>query len=332
MTIIITPEDNQILWEETLKNTYVDSLDCNDITYPFSSIMGDGYSREIKLTRGLTIEILNCDITQHYLLKNNETARDNIIFHFHLFGYHQDLDTIVNNQEFALYGTGFVPQQINEVPPQKVLEVNIHVDTERLISYIGSKDGELPKPLHNFIKPLTRQSYACVGKVTPMLEGILWQILRCPFQGITKRIYLEAKALELIGLVIAEQIEALSQESCYPKSSIEQCRCTIARIHSAKSILLANLHQPPSIAELARQVQLNEYTLKQGFKEVFKTTIFDYLRNYRLQQAKQLLETGQMGVKEVMNAVGYCDRHHFAMAFRKKFNVNPRDYLKGYRF
>ncbi len=106
---------------------------------------------------------------------------------------------------------------------------------------------------------------------------------------------------------------------------------TIDRIHYAKTILLQNLNNPPSISVLAKQVKLNEYTLKRGFQQVFNTTIFRYLHNYRLEQAKQLFQTGEMGVAEVMDAVGFCDRHHFAAAFRKKYQVNPRDYLMQYK-
>ena len=39
-----------------------------------------------------------------------------------------------------------------------------------------------------------------------------------------------------------------------------------------------------------------------------------------------------MSVTEVMQAVGYRDRHHFAAAFRKKFDINPRDYLMQYKY
>lgn len=38
-----------------------------------------------------------------------------------------------------------------------------------------------------------------------------------------------------------------------------------------------------------------------------------------------------MRVTEVMNAIGYRDRHYFAKAFRKRYQVNPRDYLMRYK-
>jgi AraC-like DNA-binding protein len=140
--------------------------------------------------------------------------------------------------------------------------------------------------------------------------------------------YLEGKVLELVSLAIAEELE-IHQEK---KRQLSIKHETLDRIYEAEQLLLKNLDRPPSLSELAQQVQLNEFTLKQGFKTVFNCTIFDYLRDRRLEQAKQLLETGQMTVAEVMKVVGYCDRHHFAAAFRRKFEVNPRDYRKKYKF
>lgn len=155
----------------------------------------------------------------------------------------------------------------------------------------------------------------------------MWQILRCPFQGITKRMYLESKALELVSLVLEQESEIQKG-----KRAIKPLNAgTLERIYYARTLLLQNLHQPPSQPDLAKQAKLNEYTLKRGFRQVFGTTVFAYLHKYRLEQARQLLTTGQMAVSEVMTAVGFADRHHFAVSFRKQFGLSPRDFLMRHK-
>ena len=64
--------------------------------------------------------------------------------------------------------------------------------------------------------------------------------------------------------------------------------------------------------------------LKQGFKELFATTPFAYLRNYRLEMAQNLLLENNMSVLAVASAVGYANSSHFATAFRKKFGISPK--------
>ena len=97
----------------------------------------------------------------------------------------------------------------------------------------------------------------------------------------------------------------------------------IERIREARRIIITHYANPPSISRLARQVGLNEFKLKKGFKAVFGTTIFGYVREHRMQLAKSLLLSGDMNVTEVSCAVGYSNASHFALSFRKEFGVNP---------
>jgi AraC-like DNA-binding protein len=152
------------------------------------------------------------------------------------------------------------------------------------------------------------------------------QIIECPYQGVTKRFYLEAKALELMAMLIAHEIE-IGGGNCKPhklKSDV------VDRIHYARDILRQNLNNPPSLSQLARQVGLNECTLKRGFRSCFNTTVFGYLHNYRLEQAWQMLEAGTWKVGEVARIVGYRDFTAFGRAFYKKFGILPRDCIKKY--
>jgi AraC-like DNA-binding protein len=77
-----------------------------------------------------------------------------------------------------------------------------------------------------------------------------------------------------------------------------------------------------SLQELARQVGINEFKLKNGFKELFQTTVFGYLSDVKLQNAKQQLLEG-VPIKSVAEALGYSSVQHFGNAFRKKFGVSP---------
>ena len=97
----------------------------------------------------------------------------------------------------------------------------------------------------------------------------------------------------------------------------------VDRIQHAKDILLSDLENPPSLLKLAQQVGLNDYKLKQSFKQVFGTTVFGYLHDYRMQQAYQLLEVGELNITEVSLKVGYSSLSSFNRAFKKKFGINP---------
>lgn len=72
-------------------------------------------------------------------------------------------------------------------------------------------------------------------------------------------------------------------------------------------------------------MELNECTLKRGFQQVFGKTAFGYLRDHRLEQARQLLEMGTYKVEEVARIVGYRNLGAFSEAFHKQFGIRARD-------
>ncbi|MGV0026876.1 helix-turn-helix transcriptional regulator [Phormidesmis priestleyi] len=324
MTITICEQAISDLQQEIEITAQIDPYDPLDVTWNYPSTLGQGYTRCIELRQGLELEIFQARLCDR--LKIACPARpDGLRYHFHLLGQHQDKHTMVGDREFALYGSGLSPQEINEGPEQTALEVSVYVQPETLVSFIGDASGQLPRHLQHLIRPVEQEIYTRVAKLTPMIEGILWQIVRCNHRGMLKRMYLEAKALELVSLVLEQESEIQRGRQAVKPLNVG----TLERIHYAKTLLLLDVRQPPSLPALAQQAKLNEYSLKRGFKQVFGTTVYGYLHDYRLEQARQLLELRQMSVAEVIAAVGLGDRQHFAATFRKKFGISPRDCLMG---
>jgi AraC-like DNA-binding protein len=153
--------------------------------------------------------------------------------------------------------------------------------------------------------------------LTPTMQAALYQVLQCPFTGAARQIYLEGKALELLGLYLAEQCSVAG------RSAVSLRPDDVDRIHAAKTLLLTQLDNPPTLIELARQVGMNDCKLKSGFKQVFGTTVFGCLHAHRMEQAHQLLLEGRLTVLEVALAVGYASPSRFSVAFKQTFGVNP---------
>ena len=95
------------------------------------------------------------------------------------------------------------------------------------------------------------------------------------------------------------------------------------RVYQAREILERAMADPPSLQQLAEQVGIGDYKLKQDFRTAFGTTVFGYLRSHRLEQARQLLTTRTMNVSEVAQLVGYSSLSKFTAAFKKQFGVLP---------
>ncbi len=112
------------------------------------------------------------------------------------------------------------------------------------------------------------------------------------------------------------------------------CRCRLSqgdiqKVQQARDILADQMDNPPTLIELAHQVGMNDFKLKQGFKAVYQQTAFGFLTQYRMEKAKALLACGNHKVIYVANEVGYQNHGHFSAAFRKHVGQSPRDYIKA---
>jgi DNA-binding response OmpR family regulator len=80
-------------------------------------------------------------------------------------------------------------------------------------------------------------------------------------------------------------------------------------------------------AELARLFDLSERTLYRRLGELAGLTPAAWLRELRLDQARQLLEAGRFGsVAEVADAVGFASAKYFSTCYAERFGRRPNDY------
>ena len=98
-------------------------------------------------------------------------------------------------------------------------------------------------------------------------------------------------------------------------------------LKKAKEIMIANMAEPPRLEALAEQVGLSLKKLKMGFKQIYGDTVFGFLFDYKMDYARQLLDSGSYNVNEVGLKIGYSTGSHFIAAFKKKFGTTPKKYL-----
>ncbi|MBE9168883.1 helix-turn-helix transcriptional regulator [Pleurocapsales cyanobacterium LEGE 06147] len=251
-----------------------------------------------------------------------EKPEEYLELHLHLSGTHENDGDLLGAGQYCLYGSGLMPKAAFDLSErQPFLEVQILIRKDLLRSVIGDSDGELPAALQPWVRSPEQPRYKYFGTATPAMQWAARQMLRCRFQAMSKRLFLEGKSLELLGLAVAA--EMARHEGYRPSVQPD----LLARVHHARDILRQRLDNPPSLGELARLVGLNEYTLKQEFRRVFGITVFGYLHDYRMNRAWQELVVGDCTVKEVARRVGYTNLPAFSRAFSKRFNINPRDCL-----
>lgn len=189
------------------------------------------------------------------------------------------------------------------------------------LSYLKKILGEDLSVLKSFGLEVKRNQPVKLGDISrpisPAMAYVIMQIVQCKLVGISKKIFVEAKIMELLCL----QLECFQTEIC-PLISVCQ-KEDVEKLHFVREYLEQHTDQNLSMDQLARLSGLNSFKLKKGFKENFGQTVFGYWTEVKLQKARMMLIEEEMAIAEVSHKIGYKNPQHFTAAFKRHFGFVP---------
>ena len=103
------------------------------------------------------------------------------------------------------------------------------------------------------------------------------------------------------------------------------------KAHEARKLLGENLGAELSTEALAEKVKLNRTTLQQVFRQMYGMTVYEYRTQVRMQEAKNLLLTGDLSVTEIAGICGYSNASKFAAVFRRVTGSAPGEWRRRMR-
>jgi len=162
------------------------------------------------------------------------------------------------------------------------------------------------------------------GYITPSMAIVLNQIINYNLNTNLKELYSKAKVYELLSLYFNRGEDV----------NIEQCpfladESNVIKIKAAKDIIIQRISEPPTLVELSGEIDLSLKKLKEGFKQIYGTTVYGFLFDYKMELARKLLESGIHNVNEVGLKVGYSTASHFIAAFKKHYGTTPKKYIQS---
>ncbi|TVQ20739.1 MAG: AraC family transcriptional regulator [Leptolyngbya sp. DLM2.Bin15] len=323
------------LWDQSRQQASpADPDDGGDRLAICPSQLATGYKRDIALRNGIDLTLHRYKLWDDLEVTPAQAIEDTncLEFMFNLSSRFKYWDgAFLQAGQHCLQGR-FTPvgkETAVHCAQDPTLEVDIHLEPATLQSLLGI-DGadslarvtkQLPPDLQRLIAGDLDVSVSSIQAIPPAMQVALQQILDCPYHGLVKQLYLESKSVEVLALWLEQ---ALSPNAS--KSSSSMLRSDdVDRVYHAREILQQHVDNPPTLIDLARQVGLNDCTLKRRFRQVFGTTVFGYLHHHRMEQAQTLLLENQLSVTAIAHRVGYSNLCAFSTAFRKKFGMSPRE-------
>lgn len=153
---------------------------------------------------------------------------------------------------------------------------------------------------------------------SPRAIAIAEQLVRAPaMQPLLQHLFLESRAIELVG-------EAVASLDRTDPGRIALRPHEHRRARELRDFLDGDACDGLSLDELARRAGVNANTLQRQFRAAFGTTIFEYLRESRLQRARAALESRGLSVAVAARLAGYTSPANFATAYKRRFGVSPK--------
>jgi AraC-like DNA-binding protein len=182
--------------------------------------------------------------------------------------------------------------------------------------------GVVPHHYRQYVEKNLLEPLAIEMIHKPAMVNIAKELIRCPYDGVMRKLFIEAKLLELVVLHMDMLHDTKDRENPTVRLSIKNKNAVL----TVRDRLLSDLRNPPSLDALAAEVGMNTKQLNKAFRSFFDQTVFEYLRDVRLEHARLLLEKHDLPIKEVAWRIGYIHTNNFSNAFTARFGISPGRY------
>ena len=97
-------------------------------------------------------------------------------------------------------------------------------------------------------------------------------------------------------------------------------------VKDVKEIIRKEYADQITVAYISERVYMSSRQLNTIFKRMTGLTVFQYMINYRMNMAKQLLSAPDAMIYEVCEQVGYTNKSYFTMLFKNTIGQTPKEY------
>lgn len=199
--------------------------------------------------------------------------------------------------------------------------ITVLINLEELLPEVRKMMELLNIDLDSIQNYICGENRCCIMRANPSVEHLFFQLYHVKDQR--KAGYMKIKVLELL-LFLSDLDTAgeVQQTEYYSQSQVK-------RIKAVAAYLTQDLTRHDTIEQLAKRFEISPTALKKCFRGVYGTSIYSYLRIYRLQAAQKMLLETDLRIGEIANRIGYENPNKFTSSFKAVYGVTPSEFRKG---
>ncbi|MGB3608711.1 helix-turn-helix domain-containing protein [Psychroserpens sp.] len=295
---------------------------------------GKGYIRGLQFSHGVALLESNLNLVKRFVLNFTKQETNGLFFIFnlednisHQFSNSNDKN-IISKLQHVMFANDL--KDVHRIIIDKditttflILMINRKVFEKKMSSVAQHLSPELELIFKdvNGINKIYFKDYFSLE-----VSQLIGEFRNCDLEDFMEPMFLEGKCYEILTV----QLQNYSNRK-NDKHKTRLRKSTVNKIENAIEIIKDELDVKINVHDLAKRVGLNQNTLQSGFKNLFKSSVNDYIKKYRIEHAKLLIETTKLNITEITYKIGINSRSYFTKLFKKRYGTTPSAYLKRSR-
>ena len=193
--------------------------------------------------------------------------------------------------------------------------ITVVINLDEIIPEIRSIMEMLGIDLEKIHTYICKENRCCIMRANPSVEHIFSEMYHVREKR--KAGYMKVKILELLlFLSDLDAEEEVVQTDYYSSNQVKL-------IKEIAAFITTDLTSHFTIEQLAQRFHISPTALKRCFRGVYGSSIYAYLRTYRLQVAERMLKESDLSITEIATKIGYENPNKFTSAFKSVYGIPP---------
>jgi len=209
-------------------------------------------------------------------------------------------------------------------------EIHIVVNDIRIVrsEFLKKRNNQLSELNENlyrvFVDDKDETAFAYYGPIHLKMEDYVKTLRDLKTEGIARVLQIEGEVYHLLSMHILRHDRYQSNEAI-PNSLLKDELKTIRQ--QAKKIM-DDPSENYNLDDISRNSGLSQAKLQEGFKFLYARTVSEYIRHVRLEAARDLMNSTDLNISQIVYTIGFTSRSYFSKIFKEKYDMTPHEFKK----
>lgn len=292
---------------------------------------GKGFIYTYELLPGLSVRTYNIELKNEIKFEMSGSVNNPLYLlyclsghYFHKFRNEDDAEERISRGQNVIISATEENPNIVILPNRVELKISVIIlRQENLNNSTILNRANLSKILDDvFAKMGDEIPYRYFGGITTNIEKYAKVLIENKRTDVVGKLLTEGAALNTLAAQLEQHDKKINEEADSSSLSKDE----LERIIVISDDISKNLHRTYTIQDMSRENGISSKKLQKGFCFLFGESVAVFIKNLKLERARELIQTTDLNISEVVHEIGIHSKSYFSKIFKEKFGMVPRDY------